>query len=195
MLSGRRARGFTLIEMMIAVAIVGVLALIATVGYRRWVKASFVAEGQDMIASIRTQEEAFLAENGAYLNVSNGLGPPNTYPSQKPGATKTAWGAPCTTCLAPNSWQSLGVQASAPVAFGYSVIAGDGVKVLPSALITNEWGPPSINGTTLSLTALQNGQPWFFAEADANVSGDTVSWMHIYGMSGTNQIMIDGQGN
>jgi type IV pilus assembly protein PilA len=195
MTRSRRSRAFTLIEAMIVVAIVGVLALLAVVGYRRMVRHSMITEGQDMVNSIRTSEQAFYGENGAYLTVTNGLGPPNDYPLATPGASKTSWGAICSTCGNQNAWLALGVQSNAPVSFGYSAIAGDGVKVIASSLITNKWGPPSVNGTALNIAALTNGQPWYFVEADANISGDGTSWTHVYGMSGTNQIYVDGDGN
>ena len=47
----------------------------------------------------------------------------------------------------------------------------------------------------MNLTGMVNGQPWYFVEADANISGDGVSWTHVYGMSGNNQIFVDGDGN
>ena len=37
--------------------------------------------------------------------------------------------------------------------------------------------------------------PWFFIEADANISGDATNFTHVYGMSGTNAIFVDGEGN
>ncbi len=191
----RRSRAFTLIEAMIVVAIVGVLALLAVVGYRRMIRHSRITEGQDLVNNIRTSEQAFYGENGAYLNVTNGLGPPDDYPLATPGASKTAWGAACGTCANQNAWLALNVQSNGPVAFGYSAIAGNGVTVIASALVTNKWGPPSMNGTALGLTALTNGQPWYFIEADANLSGDGASWTHVYGMSATNQIYVDGDGN
>ena len=189
-----RSRGFTLIELMIVVAIVGVLAVLAVVGYRRWTRSAYLAEAQDMVASIRTNEEAFLGENGAYLNVSNGLGPPSDYPAANPGHTKTAWGAPCATCPSPSAWQSLNVTSAGPVAFGYSVVAGDGVVIKPTGL-TNKWGAPSVGGTAIDLAAMANNAPWFFVEADANLSGDGVSYMHVYAASHSNQLWIDGEGN
>src|SRR5258708_39680807 len=103
----RLGRAFTLIEAMIVVVIVGVLAPLATVAYRKWVQGSRLAEAQDLVASIRTAEESFRAENGGYLNVSKALGPGNDYPAATPGSFKTGWGAACSTCVTPTSWQAL----------------------------------------------------------------------------------------
>jgi Tfp pilus assembly protein PilE len=180
---------------MIVVLIVAVLAVLANLAYHRWVKSAFITEAQDMVSNIRVSEQAFYGENGAYLNVTNGLGPPNDYPNASPGAGKTSWGAACATCANANAWTALNVTSSAPVAFGYSAIAGDGVTVLASSSITNKWGVPSVKGTALNLGALTNGQPWYFIEADANLSGDGVTYTHVYGMSGNNQIWVDGEGN
>ncbi len=177
------------------VVIVGVLALLAVVGYRRMVRHSMITEGQDMVNNIRTSEQAFYGENGAYLSVTTGLGPPHDYPLPTPGSSKTAWGSTCGTCTNQNAWLALNVQSNAPVAFGYSALAGDGVASIASGLVVNKWGAPSVGGTALNLAALTNGQPWYFIEADANVSGDGTSWTHVYGMSGTNQIYVDGDGN
>jgi prepilin-type N-terminal cleavage/methylation domain-containing protein len=192
MTSSRRrlSRGFTLIEAMIVVAIVGVLALLAAVAYRRWVRSSYLNEAQSMVANIRNAEEAFYAENGAYLNVTGTLGKGSSYPSQNPGAFTTAWGAPCGWCTPANGYAALNVQPNAPVMFGYSTVAGDGVKVTPSII-----GTITINGKALNTTAMNNNLPFYFVEADANISGDGVSYMHVYGMSGNNQIFTDEEGN
>jgi type IV pilus assembly protein PilA len=180
---------------MVVVVIVSVLALLANLAYRRYVKSAHIAEAQDMVSNIRTLEQAFYGENGAYLNVSNALGPPDDYPQATPNATTTMWGGPCATCKTVNSWQTLGVTTQTSVIFGYSCIAGDGVKSLPTGLITNKWGVPTINGSPLNLGSLSNGQPWYFVEADANTSGDGVTWVQVYGMSGDNHIWVNGEGN
>jgi prepilin-type N-terminal cleavage/methylation domain-containing protein len=202
MSSRRRASGFTLIEAMIVVAIVGVLAVLATVGYRRWTRGTYVAEATDMLGNIRTAENSFFAENGGYFNVTGTAASPqrgagNSYPATHPGAFVSDWGGPCAACTGnPNAWQQLGIQASGPVHFGYSCMAGDGVKVQASII-----GAPTVNGVALNYASLQNpAQPWYFIEADANLSGDNTNFTHVYAMSGastnsTNKIWVDGESN
>lgn len=185
----RRSRGVTLIEVMIVVVIIGVLAFLAVVAYRRWIRSSYITEGQNMVSNIRTAEEAFASENGAYLDVSGHLGAGYTYPLPNPGQSKTAWGGPCGTCATPQAWNGLTVQSSAPVIFGYSVIADQTTP--PGTRV----GTITVNGKPLDYSAMNNGAPWYFIEADANISGDKTSFTHIYGMSATNTIYIDGDGN
>jgi prepilin-type N-terminal cleavage/methylation domain-containing protein len=186
----RRARGFTLIEAMIVVVVVGILATLAIVAYQHWVKTSYVAEAQDVVTNIRTAEEGFFGENGTYLDVSGAVGAGHSYPLIHPGASKTAWGGACGGCTSPGTgnWNGLNVNPGAPVIFGYSVIA-DQAKA-PTARL----GTITVNGQPLDMTAMSNGAPWYFIEADANISGDNVNFTHVYGMSGTNRLFIDGEG-
>jgi prepilin-type N-terminal cleavage/methylation domain-containing protein len=190
----RRSRAFTLIEAMVVVVIISVLAILANLAYHRWVRSSHISEAQDMVSNIRTQQQAFYGENGAYAKISNGLGPPDDYPLTTPNATTTMWGGPCGTCVTANAWQTLGVQTNSPVLFGYSCISGDGVTTTPSGL-SNKWGVPTVNGTPLPLANLANGQPWYFIEADANTSGDTTTWVQVYALSGDNHVWVNGDGN
>jgi prepilin-type N-terminal cleavage/methylation domain-containing protein len=190
MASVRRSRGLTLIEVMIVVVIVGVLATIALVAYRHWVRSSYVAEAQNMVTNIRTAEEGFIGENGGYLDVTGCLGAGCTYPLQHPSNSKTAWGGPCGWCTTPASgFTALNVASAAPVIFGYSVIA-DQAKTPSGRNVAI-----TVNGSTLDLSAMSTGAPWYAIEADANVSGDGTSFMHVYGLSGTNTIYVDGEGN
>ena len=190
MSSLRRSLGFTLIEAMIVVAVAGVLAMLAVLAYSHWVRSSFVGEAQYMVSNIRTAEEAFASENGAYLDVTNCIGAGCTYPLQHPSNSKTAWGGACGWCTNPTvGWNGLNVVAAAPVIFGYSVIADQAAT--PSA----RGVAVTIGGKALDLTAMSNGAPWYFIEADANISGDNKNFTHVYGMSGTNAIFIDGEGN
>jgi type IV pilus assembly protein PilA len=192
MTSRPRARGFTLIEILITIVVVGILAGLAVVGFSRYIRASHTEEAQDIVIHIRAAEEAFYAENGAYLDVSGCVGTGCSYPSKNPGAFATTWGAQCTWCKNPNvGWSGLAYQPSKPVYFGYSVIADAATGPLGRGL-----GTQAVNGQPLNLTNLgANGAPWYFIEADANITGDGTSFTHVYGMSGMTQLFVEGSGN
>ena len=185
-----RARGFTLMEILAVVLMIGILATIATVSYRRYVRAAHVEEAQDMVIHIRAAEEAFLGENGAYLDVSGSLGTGFTYPSQNPGAFVTAWGGSCSWCKNPSSgWTGLAVAPNGPVYYGYAVVAdtaqGAASRGVPNLLTT-------LSVDDLGLLGNGGGKPWYFVEADGNLSGDGVNFTHVYGMSGLTQVLVDG---
>ncbi len=62
----RKQKGFTLIELMIVVAIIGVLSAIAVPAYKNYVTKSEVASGLATLKSIITPAELYYQEKGAY---------------------------------------------------------------------------------------------------------------------------------
>ena len=61
-----RQKGFTLIEMMIGVAIIGILASIAMARYQSYVARSQVAEAISLLTGARVQAEEFAAVEGGF---------------------------------------------------------------------------------------------------------------------------------
>jgi type IV pilus assembly protein PilE len=66
-----RARGFTLIELMVVVAIVAILAAIAIPSYGRYAFRSRRADGQELLLRIATAQERFYATNNKYGDLTD----------------------------------------------------------------------------------------------------------------------------
>lgn len=64
---GKSQKGFTLIELMIVVAIIGILAAIAIPNFVRFQLKAKTSEGKVNLAAIRTAEEAYFSEFGSYV--------------------------------------------------------------------------------------------------------------------------------
>jgi len=130
--SKKSERGFTLVELMITVAIIAVLALLAVIGYSRWSLAAKTAEATAMIGSIKGQEETYRAETLTYLDCSGAQSLAATYPAAAPSNVKQVFDVNAcggnAVCL---SFQKLHVTGNGPVYYDYSCAAGpaNGVAV------------------------------------------------------------------
>src|SRR5262245_63501809 len=66
----RGHKGFTLIELMIVVAIIGILAAIAIPNFLQYQMKSRQSEAKTNLQAIRTSEIAFQAERGCYIGAA-----------------------------------------------------------------------------------------------------------------------------
>ena len=107
----RDKKGFTLIELMIVVAIIGILAAIAIPNFLRFQLKSKTSEAKVNLAAIRTAEESYLAEFGSYVNAA-------ATPASTPGSTKAAF-----TGGGLSDFDTLGWAPEGSVFFQYGVAA------------------------------------------------------------------------
>ena len=70
----RRARGVTLIELLITVAIVAIIAAIAIPSYNNYVLRAHRTEAKSALLSMAAAEERFYSTNNAYTNDPSKLG-------------------------------------------------------------------------------------------------------------------------
>lgn len=74
MTKAMRTRGFTLVELMIVLAIVAILAAVAYPSYRDSVLKGKRAEARAALAELLQQQERYMTQNNTYLAFSNAAG-------------------------------------------------------------------------------------------------------------------------
>lgn len=91
--SCRKHQGFTLIEMMIVVAIIGILAAVAYPSYQEHVKSSRRAEAQSALMGLAAAMERHFTANNTYkgAGASGDTGAPSIYYDQVPNEGGAAY--------------------------------------------------------------------------------------------------------
>jgi type IV pilus assembly protein PilA len=108
----RSSAGFTLIELMIVVAIIGVLSTIGISNFLKYQKRAKTSEAMTNVAAIVVGEKSYFTEKGSYLHITS------PSPLAIPGNTRT-------TCSGNADFDRLGWEPEGPVYFKYVVSADD----------------------------------------------------------------------
>jgi len=151
--TGKRA-GFTLVEMMIVVVIIGILAAIAIPSYIGYLYRSKTTEAVGVLADIKARQEAYRSEYFQYCDVSKG-NKDSFWPATQ-NAAPQPW-----TDTPDGDWASLGVNPTGrEVYFGYVSVAGSP-------------GDGSGAGAAYAKSLGYDGSDfWFISRARADLNGD-----------------------
>ena len=198
----RKEQGFTLIELMIVVAIIGILAAIAIPNFLQYQLKSKQTEAKTNLGGIRTNEVAFAGERGCFLAT------PQWPAGAAAAGAKTpalAWmgppapaGAAAGTlfCVAPPGaagaataqavdFNDIGYQATGTVSYRYSTnaivnAAGVVTPLVPGAGACAIGGPRNQGGGNVA----NNG---FQAFAESNLDGD--GSVSVFGVSDASGVL------
>jgi prepilin-type N-terminal cleavage/methylation domain-containing protein len=172
---GVRQRGFTLIEIMIAVAIIGVLVALAIFSWGKSVRKGRGAEAQAFFAALRVAEEQYHLENGTYLSTSSSEAV--THPASPVKTIQTFLPLPA-------SWTQLRVQLPEQNGYcGYVAIAGAANDATGIGAMATAFGLTSAPATD-----------WYYLLAHCDLDGDSTRDSYYFTWSGDTTVLKQDEG-
>ena len=171
-------KGFTLIELMIVVAIIGILAAIAIPNFLTYQMKSRTSEAKVNLGAIKTSEIAFQGERGCFIGL--------TASTVTVGTTAVAWlggaltPAICTGTVFSGTFTDIGFAPAGPVRYQYSGLGTATVTALPAV------GVCAGGAATIAAAAGATPGLGFVASATANLDG--VAPAGVYNVSEVTQV-------
>lgn len=191
---GRSQEGVTLIELMVVIAIIGVLATVATFMFIRHLHKARASEVPAMFAEMKLHEQQFHLENNEYL--STGADDADFYPAS-PGEDAQTFdrnsspvppGAQGTTYPGP-SWVTLKLSPKKDSLYcGYVAIsgtAGDDSTAGPTATAA----PFNLGSASLPIPDAD----WFYVMAECDFDGDG-TYSTYFNLSDTDKRIVQNEG-
>ena len=111
-----RRPGFTLLELMVVVAIIGTLAAIAVPAYANYVKRGRILEAVARLADARARMEEYFLDQRAYVDAAGNCGV-----APAPAGPADAFAVACDATTTTFTYTATGLAAKGMAAFAYAI--------------------------------------------------------------------------
>jgi prepilin-type N-terminal cleavage/methylation domain-containing protein len=158
-------RGMSIVELMIVVVIIGILAAISVVSYRRYIARARMSEPTALLAEFAAKEQLYYLDAGQYLEAHRNSSSPMTedagqfYPSD-PASYFDSVRTPVALGTLPDSWKLLGIRPRWQQLY---------CTYLANAASAGTAPPAGIGATLWATTPTV---PWFYILGACNLNGE-----------------------